>query len=345
MHFRGLAAAVAFTLSMAVASVAAGQDSNPVWVRKPSPADLYAVFPTAAVEQGIDGKAVIECEIALDGSLRACSVLSETPPGIGFGPAALALAPQFKMRPKLRDGQLVTSQVRIPINFDSPGGRPTRDRTIESAPMGSARTFTRMAWDLAPTRAEVAAAFPSGVTESGYAMMDCVLGLDSTLSRCSVQQESPSGKSFGRAALSLAGRFQAGLKAIDGQPVAGAHVLVTVRFDAPGAPDPGISRQLEWSGQPGAGDLVFPAAARAGGIRSGKGVIDCQIAPTGFLADCRVAEESPAGLGFGAAALALASKFRVNPWNAEGRTPEGRRIKLPIGYVDDHAPAPPAPEQ
>ncbi len=345
MHLRVLAAAFAFTLAVAAATLAAGQDANPAWVRKPSPEDLYAVFPSAAVERGIDGKAVMECEIALDGSLRACSVVSETPPGIGFGAAALALAPQFKMRPKMENGQFVTSEVRIPISFDSPAGNPARDRTLEPAPVSSARTFTRMAWEQAPTRAEVAAAFPSGATESGYAMIDCMLRGDGALSRCSVQQESPTGKAFGRAALSLTDRFRAGLREIGGRPIAGAHVLLTVRFDAPGTPDPGLSRQLEWSGQPDAADLVFPPAARAAGVRTGKGTIDCRIATTGLLADCRLAEESPPGLGFGEAAMALAPKFRVNPWNAEGRTSEGRRIKLPIGFVDDPASPQPAPAQ
>lgn len=326
-------------LAVAAAALAAGQDRNPQWLRKPSAEDLYAVVPAAAVQQRINGKATILCEVALDGFLRACTIVSEEPRGMGFGAAALALAPQFTMRPAMHNGQLVSTQVQIPISFNVGGGEgPSRQIDAPQMPIGASgpRTLTRLPWDRAPTRADVAAAFPGGTT-SGYAIMDCFLRNDGSLSRCSVQRDEPRGKGFGRAALALADRFHTSLAQASGQPLEGAHVMVTVRFDAPGSPDPGISRQLEWVEAPGAADLVFPPAARAADVHAGKGVIDCVIEPSGLLGDCKLAADEPANFGFGPAALALATKFRVNPW-VDGRSMDGRRIKLPVGFVDSQPP-------
>jgi protein TonB len=56
------------------------------------------------------------------GSLDHCIVVEETPAGLGFGEAALKLAPEFRMRRATIDG--VPEQkpvVRIPIRFRLPG--------------------------------------------------------------------------------------------------------------------------------------------------------------------------------------------------------------------------------
>ena len=42
--------------------------------------------------------------------------------------------------------------------------------------------------------------------------------------------------------------------------------------------------------------------------------------------------EQPAGLGFGAAAVALSSAFQVTAWTAEGLPTIGGKIRVPIRY-------------
>ena len=331
-----LAGAVVVLMS-AGGAMGAGQDRPPEWVKKPTPEELFAVFPGPALERGVGGKVVIECEVAVDGTLRACDVISETPEGLGFGAAARAIAPQFLMRPRLVDGKPVASEIRTTITFQPPPGiRPSR--SVAQTSEGPV-TFTRMGWAAAPTRAEVAAAFPQRASGPGYAIMECTFKADGALTNCGLRKESERGKGYGPAALKLAGRFRSALLEVNGKPIKGSKVLITVRFDPPGAADPGISSQIEWAERPASADLVYPAAARTAGIREGRGVIDCVVLADGRLGDCRTVEESPQGVGFGQAALALAPRFRVNPW-ADGRSMDGRRIKLPVQFVDDVAPAP-----
>lgn len=120
----GLAAAV-----MLQAAGAAGEGpkpsvvSNPDWLRRPSGEDLARVYPQSAANRGVGGRATIQCLVNKDGSLSPCEILSEDPPGEGFGQAALDLGPAFKLRPMTKDGQPVDGgTVRIPLRFLVPGG-------------------------------------------------------------------------------------------------------------------------------------------------------------------------------------------------------------------------------
>ena len=52
----------------------------------------------------------------LQGGLEACTIKSEDPPGYGYGAAALALAPIFRMPAVDMDGRPVAGRmVQIPI--------------------------------------------------------------------------------------------------------------------------------------------------------------------------------------------------------------------------------------
>jgi protein TonB len=73
---------------------------------------------------GINGRAVIECTVQIEGTVTDGVVISEVPPDQGFGEAALKLSPLFRMKPMSRDGQPVRGgKVAIPIAFKVPGGR------------------------------------------------------------------------------------------------------------------------------------------------------------------------------------------------------------------------------
>lgn len=66
-----------------------------------------------------------------------------------------------------------------------------------------------------------------------------------------------------------------------------------------------------------------PAALRAG--RSGSAAMSCVIGLDGRLSDCEVVNESPAGQGFGQAALTLAYAFQARPPVVNGQPQAGVR--------------------
>jgi protein TonB len=62
------------------------------------------------------GSAVLQCSVMADGSLQSCTVVSEDPPGKGFGEAALASAARAKVKadPSRPAAGMVA---KIPFNF------------------------------------------------------------------------------------------------------------------------------------------------------------------------------------------------------------------------------------
>lgn len=87
-----------------------------VWVERPDAEDFGSHYPQAAVEQNLNGRAVLECLIEADGSLR-CAILSEEPEGMGFGLAALGLSRSFRAAPEVNGVPTAGRRTRIPITF------------------------------------------------------------------------------------------------------------------------------------------------------------------------------------------------------------------------------------
>lgn len=80
---------------------AAGVAAAPHWVQEASGADMDAAFPGRAAASGLtSGMARLDCDVRQDGSLTACRVSEERPPGMGFGEAALSVAHLFRLAPQ-----------------------------------------------------------------------------------------------------------------------------------------------------------------------------------------------------------------------------------------------------
>jgi protein TonB len=47
------------------------------------------------------------CKVTAEGTLTQCVITEETPAGLGFGQASLALVPKFRMKPKTDAGEPV----------------------------------------------------------------------------------------------------------------------------------------------------------------------------------------------------------------------------------------------
>lgn len=94
--------------------------TNPNWLVVPSQDDVARVYPSQALKQMVGGNAVITCMVDADGYLADCVVDSETPPGLGFGNAALEITAYMRMLPATNYGVPVPAKVNVPVSFLPP---------------------------------------------------------------------------------------------------------------------------------------------------------------------------------------------------------------------------------
>lgn len=335
-------------VALALASQARSADTPPNWKHRPTPEDLLAVFPTAAFRQNIAGKAVITCKVAIQGTLYDCVVVRETPAGMGFGAAAVALTPQFLMTPKLHDGAPVIGEVTIPISFEAPGATGSHIQSQDTLPMNT--VISDVPWIEAPTYAEVVAAYPQKARDAkvgGHAVLDCRFDRQGRLGGCSVLDERPGGYGFGAAAKALTGKFLAPREDASGASLKSASTQIPFTFDptmlTDGKPVIGKPR---WVRLPEGSEMTagYPQAARAAHIDSALVTLSCAVGLAGRLGDCEVTRQDPAGYDFDKAAMALSNDFQVTVWTAEGLPTVGGRIHVPIHYrMEDTPPPAPAP--
>lgn len=319
-------------LSLALAvlsssSSALTQDRNPDWLAMPDRDAMLRALPYAAIEAGKDGKVKIDCHVTPEGLLDHCVVVSEDPPGLGYGEATLSLAPLFRMKPAMRGGHPIESEVIIPINWNVAELRGVHLTHSD-------RRAVHVDWERAPTRAEVKAAYPQNLSGAGSAILGCEFRKDGTVGHCRVVDATPANQGFERAALRLTHLFVANTSA--DSSLEGVKVDIPFYFgphgDTPPLGPDALSQALSWTAtaDKATADGLYPAKAKAAGIKVGRASLKCVIGQRGELADCSVVKEDPPGLGFGEAALKIAEHFRINPWSTDGRPMEGTSIILPL---------------
>jgi hypothetical protein len=247
------------------------------------------------------------------------------------------------MNPKVCDGRTVEATVHIPVSFTGLTG----PRRSAGAPMGSRipvqspdepSLIDRPVWIGAPTYEQVVSAYPMGARKSktpGHVALRCQFGGGGRLHGCDVISELPSGQGFGAAAKTLSRLFVGAATDVQGRKVQDNFTVVAFTLDP--AMLSGMSPVVgkpQWTHVPQSVDLAasFPAAATAAHVSVGHVAMACDVGSGGRLENCAVSRQSPEGLGFDKAALALSSVFQVTVWTDEGLPTVGGHIVVPIRY-------------
>jgi TonB family protein len=106
---------------------------QPAIVTKPTPAQIQAAYPARALDNQIEGDALMDCVVMANGKLTACRIAGESPTGFGFGQAALDLAADYELKPRYIDGEPNSgAQVRLGVRFTT--ADPTAPLTLGVKP-------------------------------------------------------------------------------------------------------------------------------------------------------------------------------------------------------------------
>jgi hypothetical protein len=321
----------------------------PKWLRKPRPEDMLRVWPAKAMTDHVSGKATIHCKVNTVGTLYDCRVVDEFPKSSGFGSAAIVLSAQFLLSPALQDGVPVAFDgVTLPIDFippEGPSGTRLRGAGYFRDP-GDMLLASDLAWRVTPTVVEMAAAYPPKAAAArmpGRVVLHCYFDDQGHTRTCDTASEEPKGEGFASAARGLAKLFVAPATFGEGHSISQAQGQISFTFTPDLLDKPPNSPRPNWAGLPEADALAdaFPAKARAAGLKTSRVVLGCMAGTTGGLEACEVQTEDQPGYGFGEAALRLVPAFRMKTWSDDGRPMVGGRVRIPLRFEDDQAPAKP----
>ncbi len=305
------------------------------WKRKPSAEQLVAVFPRAAAKSGQGGRAIINCIVAVQGTLSDCVPLSESPEGVGFAQAAIALTPQFLMKPATSKGMAVVSTVSIPITWPSmAGGFSGPGKSIAPAVLP---------WAEAPSYEDVVAAYPPKAREqrlAGTSALNCDMTEEGRLNSCDLIRSEPGGYGFDLAAKQLVRKFRLDVVTpADKAATRRVAVHIPFTFDPEMLTDaPRVIGKPTWASIPNS-EQLNSAFGRLQIVGTARARLSCTVQAGGTVGACRVESEEPVGSGVGAAAMGLTNAFRLSTWTAEGLPIVGGVVRIPIRYEGDAKPA------
>lgn len=113
--------------------------------------------------------------------------------------------------------------------------------------------------------------------------------------------------------------------------------LTLAPMDEPGAAPPmartPVIQPVRWLRRPSAGlvNRVYPKTARDRGLRA-EVVMACTVGANGMLASCQIVSETPAGWGFGEAALKTKDAFQMTATTTDGQSTEGAQVRIPLRF-------------
>lgn len=212
------------------------------------------------------------------------------------------------------------SAVSGPESQAGPAGQ-TPSASVERQPLPDILTFYP------------AAAREAGV--GGEAMLRCKLSPHYALEDCRLEKETPEGYGFGQAALAMAAQSEpsryGGFEGRSDEQRTVTFKASPLRIEPDLRPAPSIVFDAVWIRRPTPEEVkkAFPRGAQSD---TGRVRIGCDIAIDTRVKNCVIYQETPAGQGFGEAALKLSKSFRLQPNMIKGKPSEGGFMGLVIGF-------------
>lgn len=177
----------------------------------------------------------------------------------------------------------------------------------------------------------------------GQAVINCRRDEHLALRDCSLVSETPAGRGFGAAALAMAAKSPENTLVTTDDAQLRAPASLTVAFSLhppqvlPDLTQPAhmVTKPTLVSGPTTAQiQAAYPVRALSDQVE-GAALIDCTVGKTGKLSNCQVAAETPAGYGFGQAALDVSSDFTLKPQTVDGEAVEGAQVRVPVAFAHD----------
>lgn len=193
---------------------------HPIWAEAAGFDDVARAYPAKAGD--VDGYAVDHCQVDRTGALIGCAIIKEEPENLGFGAAALSLAPRFRVSPELAQGHGNALWVDVPIRFQPPG--PAQERTVAS-PTWLAGFDPDQKLEVFPPEAAA-----KGVG-TGLGVARCLVAANGALTDCSPEAGDPDGLGFSEVAVKLASTMRMNPWSADGRPVDGAVFHFKLRLN------------------------------------------------------------------------------------------------------------------
>lgn len=212
--------------------------------------------------------------------------------------------------------------------------------TPPPAPVEAPRlVITDPQWVRRPSGAEAARVYPQTAAAQGVGgrvSLSCPVRADGGLPFCRVLGETPPEAGFRTAAIRLASAYQMAERTAAGEAVGGAEVRFAITFEPPAGfvprvlgPDEIEAADLIYLQRPEGYDVArfYPDRATERGIE-GFAEASCIVGAEGAPSNCRLLEEAPAGLGFGAATLRAFGLMRIAPQTRSGVATAGKSVRL-----------------
>lgn len=322
-----------------------------------------SIWPKGALATRANGWVTLNCQVDAHGLAETCRVIFESPAGRGFGGAALALRPTFKLKPRMGPDGPVAAAMNIAVAFRAPETESNLNQiqaaTMQVAPSDSSPVFnvgshevnasnlviyhnpvatrsitmlSEPAWAQAPSFDELAAAYPpEGAGVEGYVVAHCQVQKTGLLKGCVAVKELPMRHGFAHAALSLMSRFQASPESLAAAPKgAPIEVDVPIRFPPAGEARDRTVRAPIWLAGADPQSLLREAPLPALRPNSPGAVVQCRVGEGGGLEACAIELTSPDGIDYDEAAVKFASRLKMNLWSADAGPVVGGVAHVPV---------------